>query len=114
MNKLPLSLALCAALFAGLAQATPPAAPQSTAATAQLPNKGKVISTIDATQYTYIEVQQDKKVLWLAAPTVALKKDTVIRFEDGAEMTNFHSKTLNRTFPSVRFVSGIVVTKEKG
>jgi hypothetical protein len=28
-------------------------------------------------------------------------------------MTNFNSKTLNRTFPSVTFVNRVVVTKEK-
>jgi hypothetical protein len=80
---------------------------------ANLPHKGKVISAIDTNQYTYIEVAQDKKTLWLAAPTVAVKKDNVIRFEDGAEMTNFHSKTLNRTFPSIMFISRVVVTNEK-
>lgn len=78
-----------------------------------LPHKGKVISAIDTNQYTYIEVAQDQKTLWLAAPTVAVKKDNVIRFEDGAEMTNFYSKTLNRTFPSIMFISRVVVTNEK-
>lgn len=28
-------------------------------------------------------------------------------------MTNFHSKSLNRTFPSIRFVNRVVVTTEK-
>jgi len=27
-------------------------------------------------------------------------------------MTNFHSKSLNRTFPSVLFVNRVVVTKD--
>jgi hypothetical protein len=80
---------------------------------ANLPQKGKVISAIDTNQYTYIEVAQGKKTVWLAAPTVAVKKDNVIRFEDGAEMTNFHSKTLNRTFPTIMFISRVVVTAEK-
>lgn len=80
---------------------------------ADLPHKGKVITAIDTNQYTYIELAQDSKTLWLAAPTVAVKKDNVIRFEDGAVMTNFHSKTLNRTFPSVMFISRVVVTSEK-
>jgi hypothetical protein len=82
-------------------------------ADADLPHKGKVVTAIDANQYTYIEVEQDKKTLWLAAPTVAVKKDNVIRFEDGAEMSNFHSKVLNRTFPSILFVSRVVVSNEK-
>jgi hypothetical protein len=82
-------------------------------ADADLPKKGKVLSTIDATQYTYIEVVEDKKTLWLAAPTIALKKNNVIRYDAGSEMTNFHSKTLNRTFPSIIFVNRVVLSKEK-
>lgn len=80
---------------------------------AGLPYKGKVVSVIDAGQYTYIEVQQDKKTLWLAAPAIALKKDNTIRFEDGAEMVNFRSNSLNRTFPAIRFISRVVVSNEK-
>lgn len=78
---------------------------------ADLPQKGKVVSTIDANEYTYIEVAQGKDVIWVAAPKgAALKKNSNIRFEDGAVMTNFRSKLLNRTFPSVTFVSRVVVT----
>lgn len=83
------------------------------ASAAQLPQKGKVLSTLDAKPYTYIEVTQNKKTLWLAANAVPLKKGDVIRFDNGMVMNNFHSKTLNRTFPSVLFVSSVVVTKEK-
>jgi hypothetical protein len=80
---------------------------------AQLPQKGKVLSSIDAAQYTYIEVSQNKKTLWLAGTKVAVKKGDVIRFDDGMVMTNFESKTLKRTFPAVTFVSRVVVTNEK-
>ena len=83
------------------------------AADALLPQKAKVLSTIDAAQYTYLEVTQNKKTLWLAATKVAVKKGDVIRFDDGMVMTNFNSKTLNRTFPSVTFVNRVVVTSEK-
>jgi len=85
-----------------------PGAPQT-----QLPQKGKVLSAIDVPQYTYLEVIQNKKTLWIAGPTVAAKKGDMIRFDDGMAMTNFHSKTLNRTFPSISFVNNVVVTKEK-
>ncbi|MFH1043917.1 MAG: hypothetical protein V1796_02400 [Pseudomonadota bacterium] len=37
----------------------------------------------------------------------------VIRFDNDMVMTNFRSKTLNRTFPSVLFVSRVVSTEEK-
>ena len=80
---------------------------------AQLPQKAKVLSSIDAAGYTYLEVTQNKKTLWLAGSKIAVKKGDVIRFDDGMVMTNFNSKTLNRTFPSVTFVNRVVVTKEK-
>jgi hypothetical protein len=80
---------------------------------AQLPQKGKVLSAIDAAPYTYLEVTQNKKTLWLAANAVPAKKGDVIRFDDGMVMTNFHSPKLNRTFPNVTFVNRVVITKEK-
>lgn len=80
---------------------------------APLPQKAKVVSAIDAAPYTYLEVTQNKKTLWLAANAVPAKKGDVIRFDNGMPMTNFHSKTLNRTFPSVLFVNRVIITKEK-
>lgn len=80
----------------------------------QLPLKGKVISATDTHQYTYIEVKQDQKIVWLAAPSIAVKKGDVIRFEDGLVMTNFFSKSLKRTFPSIIFVGKVVISSEKG
>jgi hypothetical protein len=120
MKSLPLMLALT--FFSGLvfAQPLPSGHPPvdtkkegKGAPDAQLPQKAKVVSTIDAAQYTYLEVTQNKKTLWLAATAVAAKKGDVVRFDDGMVMTNFHSKTLNRTFPSVIFVNRLVITKEK-
>lgn len=82
------------------------------ASAAELPHKGKVVSTIDVNQYTYIEVAQDKKVIWLAAPTVKLKKNQTIRFEDGAEMSNFRSASLNRTFSNISFIGRVLVVND--
>lgn len=80
---------------------------------AKLAHKGEVLSAIDVPQYTYLEVMQNKKILWIASPAVAAKKGDRIQFDEGMAMTNFHSKTLNRTFPSISFVNNVVVAKEK-
>jgi hypothetical protein len=119
MKSIAVLFALAA--FAASVHAAPPAGHPSPAAgtmmppqavsDAELTQKGKVVSTIDATEYTYIEVAQGKNTVWLAAPAIALKKGSMIRFEDGAVMTNFRSKLLNRTFPSVMFVNRVVVEK---
>lgn len=84
---------------------------QLAAANDQLPRKGKVISSIDASIYTYIELTENGKNVWIAAPTVKVKKGDMIRFSDGAVMSNFFSKSLNRTFESVIFVGKAEVAK---
>ncbi|MDD5175051.1 MAG: NrfJ-related protein [Sterolibacterium sp.] len=86
--------------------------PAQTAPAAQLPQKGKVLNVINVPQYTYLEVAQDKKTLWVAAPTVTVKKGDMVRFAEGMLMTNFHSNTLNRDFPIISFVDKVVVAKE--
>ena len=83
------------------------------APTPSLTQKAEVVSTIDVQNYTYIEAMQDNKTRWLAAATIALKKGYTIQFNDGTVMTNFNSKTLNRVFPSITFVSRVVVANGK-
>jgi len=120
MKSFAMLFALAAFSASAAAQSLPPGHPGVNttmggkgAPEAQLPQKAKVLSTIAATPYVYIEVSQNKKTLWLAATALPVKKGDVIRFDKGLVMTNFHSKTLNRTFPSVLFVNSVVVTKEK-
>ncbi len=84
---------------------------QLAAANDQLPRKGKVISSVDASIYTYIELSENGKNVWIAAPTVKVKKGDTVRFSEGAVMSNFFSKSLNRTFESVIFVGKAEVAK---
>jgi len=105
-SRLALALALCS----GAARAQLPHAQSAAPATAELPNTGKVLTVIDVPTYTYIEVQMDKKTVWLAATTVKVKKGDTIRFDQGMEMNDFTSKALNRTFKSILFVGKVVVT----
>lgn len=76
---------------------------------AELSRNGKVLSSIEAGMYTYIELAENGKTIWIAAPTIKVKKDDKIRFSDGAIMSNYYSKNLNRTFESVLFVGKAVV-----
>jgi len=86
--------------------------PGQAAPALQLTQKGKVLNVINVPSYTYLEVAQDKKAIWIAGPTVTAKKGDVVRFDEGMLMTNFHSKTLNRDFPLISFVNQVVVAKE--
>jgi hypothetical protein len=119
MKFFALLFALAAFSVSAVAQSLPPGHPSvnsmqsNSASKFPLTQKGKVLSTIPAPPYIYIEVSQNKKSVWLAANALPLKKGDVIRFDQGMMMTNFHSRTLNRTFPSVLFVDRVVVTTEK-
>jgi hypothetical protein len=119
-----LCLTLLALGIAGAASAAPPPGhptpqqaqdmlmPDKPPLPSELPNAGKVLSTIDANQFTYIEVDRAGSVEWIAAPLMALKAGSSIRYEDGSVMHDFYSKLLKRTFPSVMFVGVVLVTAE--
>ncbi|MEQ1590485.1 MAG: hypothetical protein ABL902_09050 [Gallionella sp.] len=72
-----------------------------------------VISSIDIPQFTYLEVKQDGKTRWIASATLAVKKGDIIDFDEGSTMSNFTSKSLNRTFPSITFVNNASVGNKK-
>ena len=86
--------------------------PDKPPAPAELPNQGKVVGSMDANDFTYIEVERGGVREWIAAPRMALKPGSSIRYEEGSVMTNFYSKLLKRTFPSVMFVGHVVVVAE--
>ena len=86
--------------------------PERPPAPSELPNKGKVLSSIDANDFTYIEVDRAGSKVWIAAPKMALKPGSTIRYEDGSVMSDFYSKLLKRTFPSVMFVGQVAVVAE--
>ena len=119
MRSLPILLALAAFSVSAIAATPSSQAPaertadkmQLAAANDQMPRSGKVLSSIDASIYTYIELTKNGKNIWIAAPTVKVKKGDTVRFSEGAVMSNFFSKSLNRTFESVIFVGKAEVAK---
>jgi len=70
-------------------------------------NKGQVLSVIQVPGYTYVEVRNNGRSLWLAGNPVEVEEGEVISWSDAAMMRNFQSKTLNRTFEELMFVSAI-------
>lgn len=79
-------------------------------ATAGMPaNEGKVLSTLDAPGYTYMELANTEKRFWIAAPTTRVKVGDRVRFDQSMVMKNFNSKTLNRTFDQLIFVNSATV-----
>ena len=74
-------------------------------------NEGKVVDIIDTTGYTYMELENGGNRFWIAAPTTKVNKGDQIRFVENMVMTNFTSKTLNRTFGTLIFVTSTEVKK---
>lgn len=83
---------------------TAPAVPEPT------PGKtGKVLETMDAAGYTYIQVDSGTEKFWAAAPQFAAKVGDDVVVPEGMPMPDYHSKTLDRTFDMVYFVPSVLV-----
>ncbi|HLO64807.1 MAG TPA: hypothetical protein VK165_17745 [Azonexus sp.] len=96
------------------AQARDMLAPEKPPRAADMPNEGKILDVIHANEFTYVEVAKtgSKDKAWIAIQKTELKVGSRVRYEDGATMTNFYSKLLKRTFPSVMFVDNLAVTAQ--
>ncbi|MBK5276292.1 MAG: hypothetical protein JJE30_14765 [Desulfuromonadales bacterium] len=69
---------------------------------------GTIVETMDAAGYTYICIERDGKKTWAATTTTKVTVGQQIKLQNGAEMNNFQSKALNRTFDKIIFSGGVV------
>ncbi|MCK5287053.1 MAG: hypothetical protein KAJ59_04500 [Thermodesulfovibrionia bacterium] len=67
--------------------------------------KGTVTYTENTGNYTYIKVSEDGREVWLATSPIKVSIGNKVEYMGGVVMKNFHSKSLNRDFESIRFVS---------
>jgi hypothetical protein len=72
---------------------------------------GKVVETMNAGGYTYVRLEKNGKKIWVAVPEMKVSVGQQMVFQPGQEMTNFTSKTLNRTFDSIIFSGGPAETQ---
>ena len=93
--------------------ATPPAEAAAPAAAAGAPAPsdqvlaGTVAEAVAAGEYTYVRLQTAKGDVWLAATTFTVAKGETITAAIDMPMENFHSKSLNKDFPVLYFVSAV-------
>lgn len=84
--------------------------PQQAASSPQpAANTGKVLAVMNASGYSYIEVESQGGRKWLAAPQSTVKVDDTVAWNGGATMHNFNSKSLNRVFGEIDFVDAVTV-----
>ena len=71
------------------------------------PIKGKVLETMDSGGYTYLNMEVPGGSVWVAVPQAKVEKGQEVTCNPGMVMNGFQSKTLNRTFDTIVFSSGI-------
>lgn len=91
-------------------QNSPHAVAGSPAQPAGPDHKGKVVETMNAAGYTYLLVDEKGQKTWAAAMATTVKVGDMVEFPASSQlMANFTSKTLNRTFDKIYFVSTLRV-----
>lgn len=70
------------------------------------PNVHKVTAeeVIQSSNYTYLRVSDEGKEIWIAISRREVEKGKSYYYEPSVEMSNFVSKELKRTFPTITFV----------
>lgn len=73
---------------------------------------GVVVDTMNAGQYTYLEVETPSGKYWAAVPKMKIVVGDQVDVSPGGEMRNFFSPSLKRTFESIVFTSRVKVLGE--
>jgi len=85
---------------------------------AQAPVNGKsfeVAEVIQGGSYTYIRAKENSGEKWMAISKQDVQNGAVYYYDEALQMTNFHSKEIDRTFDEIYFVNTISTTPiEKG
>lgn len=68
---------------------------------------GKVVESMNSGGYTYVLVDQNGAKTWVALPQTDITVGSEIACQPGMAMQNFTSSSLNRTFESIVFSSGL-------
>ena len=75
-------------------------------------HKGKVLETMNAAGYTYVQVEENGQKLWVAVMETQVKAGDIVEFPDSPPMVNFQSKSLKRTFDKIIFAPGLRIASK--
>ena len=104
-----LALAACSKKEEAPTTQAPAAQPQAAAPAAKASSiTGKVVETMNAAGYTYVQVDDGEKKVWAAAPEFKVAVGDEVIVPQGMPMNNYHSKSLDRDFDVVYFVDSIL------
>lgn len=68
---------------------------------------GVVAETLNSGGYTYVRLTGPKGDTWVAASEMPIEKGAKMAASVSVVMQNFHSRTLNRDFPQIFFVTNV-------
>ena len=69
---------------------------------------GKVVTTMDANNYTYVQIDTGEQMHWAAGPKTSLKKGAMVAVDTHMPFSDFESKTLNKKFKTIYFVNRFI------
>ena len=72
-------------------------------------HSGEVLDTVNGGGYTYVQIKEEGKLIWAAAPQTEVKKGDVVEFDEQMSFPSFESKTLKRSFAPLIFAGKIAV-----
>jgi membrane protein implicated in regulation of membrane protease activity len=87
--------------------APPGAAPPRAAAPSAALLRGTVRETMNAGGYTYLRIEAGGADRWVATTQMPIAVGDQVVVDDGAVMTAFHSRTLDRTFDTILFAGAV-------
>ncbi len=70
-------------------------------------HKVTVKEVIQASSYTYLNVEENNENFWIAVNKGDYEVDAILYYDEGLQMNDFESKDLQRTFETIYFVQGI-------
>ena len=73
-----------------------------------VPLIGKVVETMDGGGYTYILLQSGARQIWVAIRETKVSVGQNVALEPGIEMSEFTSKSIDRTFSTIVFSNGLL------
>jgi len=72
----------------------------------------KVTQVLSAPGKTFLEVSDEKgQKIWLAMPEVKVSVGSTVEYPKSPSLPSFHSKTLNKDFENISFISAIRIVK---
>ncbi len=77
-------------------------------------NSFEVVEVLQGKTYTYLKVREGVGEKWMAISHQEINAGDVYYYDEGLQMTNFHSKEIDRTFEEIYFVSTISTTPISG